>query len=288
MSSPSRAVAAFVLVAVFFALADLLSGAAQRRAPIERTLQRTFQVAAGSLVAVRVSGGAIVATTGRSGVVEATLRQIVDTDSEQRADELLADFEIGLTQQGDEVTLVGRRIDRRAERDRWGREGVRLDATLTVPADVRLQLDTSGGPITVRGERTAALNADTSGGRIAVDGGPAVMYLDTSGGSISVGRALRSLRANTSGGGITVDYVGPEAADVMLDTSGGSIRVGVDPAARLDLSARTSGGGVSVEGLRFDARSVSRSRASGALNGGGGRLSAATSGGSIDIHAATR
>ena len=155
---------------MFLAPATWLTGGAQRT-PIERRLEQTFKVAADSLVAVRISGGPINTTTGPSGVVQATLRQVVNADSEQRADELLADYEVGLTQQGSEVTVVARRLRDRDESVRRNREGVRFEATLTVPADVRLQLDTSGGSITARGDRSADLNADTSGGPIAVDGG---------------------------------------------------------------------------------------------------------------------
>jgi DUF4097 and DUF4098 domain-containing protein YvlB len=127
------------------------------------------------------------------------------------------------------------------------------------------------------------VKVDTSGGAITVDGGRADFDLGTSGGPIRVGRVLGNVRADTSGGSITVDYVGPTATDVSLETSGGSIRVGVDRAAKLDISAETSGGSVDVENLPFETRTIRRTRAVGSINGGGGRLTADTSGGSIEI-----
>jgi hypothetical protein len=272
----------FVLVALLaVGCADwtALSGAPQ----IERRLERTFTVAAGSLVLVDISGGPIEVDTGTGRSMQLTLVERVDNVStDAQADEALRDYEISATQQDSTVTLIGRR-HQGSGRWRRGDPQVRLSARLTVPADVRLDLDTSGGPITVRGERAAHVKVDTSGGAITVDGGRADFDLGTSGGPIRVGRVLGNVRADTSGGSITVDYVGPTATDVSLETSGGSIRVGVDRAAKLDISAETSGGSVDVENLPFETRSIRRTRAVGSINGGGGRLTADTSGGSIQI-----
>jgi hypothetical protein len=257
----------------------VLAGAPQ----VERRLERTFTVAPGSLVVVDISGGPIEVDTGQGRSMQLTLVQRVDNVSnDAQADDALRDYEISAAQQDSTVTLIGRR-HQGSWRWRRGDPQVRLSARLTVPADVRLDLDTSGGPITVRGDRTANVKVSTSGGSITVDGGRATFDLNTSGGPIRVGRALGNVRAETSGGSITVDYVGPNATDVSLDTSGGAIRVGVDRAAKLDISASTSGGSVDVENLPFETRSIRRTRAVGSINGGGGRLTADTSGGSVQI-----
>ncbi len=257
-----------------------LSGA-QR---IERRLERSFNVAAGSIVLVRISGGPITVETGSGRSVQLTLEQRVNNvSSEAQADEALKDYEVSAVQQGSTVTLTGKRYQDRDRSWRRGDPNVSFAATLTIPADVQLDLDTSGGPITVRGERTANVKVDTSGGAITVDGGRANFDLDTSGGPIRVGRVLGNVIADTSGGSITVDYVGPTATEVSLDTSGGAIRVGVDRAAKLDISASTSGGSVQIDNLPFETRNLRRTRAVGSINGGGGRLTADTSGGSIEI-----
>jgi hypothetical protein len=257
-----------------------LSGA-QR---IERQLERTFTVAAGSTVVVGITGGPNTVETGPGRSMQLTLAQRfrnVATDAE--ADQALRDYDVSAVQQGGTVTLTARR-HRDADRGwRRGEPNVSFEATLTIPADVVLDLHTSGGPITVRGERSAGVKVQTSGGSITVAGGRADFDLDTSGGPIRVGRVMGNVIAHTSGGSITVDYVGPSATDVSLDTSGGAIRVGVDRAAKLDISASTSGGGVDVENLPFETRTIRRSRAVGTINGGGGRLTANTSGGSIAI-----
>ncbi len=265
------------------AIAALPAGAA-----IERSLEKNFTVAPGSVVKVDVSGAAIQTTVGPAGVVHLVLKERFRTDDAAEADKLLERFEITCVQQGEEVKLVVR--PKKSLGFSWGwNNKVEFLPVLTVPADVRLELDTSGGSIRIGGEMRAAVRADTSGGSITADGGTD-LNLDTSGGSIRVGRALGKLRADTSGGGITVDLVGAEATEVNLDTSGGSIQVGIDPAARLSVVADTSGGVVKVEGFgpAFEVERKEHDHVSGRLNGGGGRLRADTSGGSIRIGPASK
>jgi hypothetical protein len=263
----------------------LVALATPAQAQIERRLERTFTVAAGHTVDVEIAGGSIRTSTGAGTQVQVTLTQVIHADSDRDADDLLKDYDIHATQSGDRIEVVGRR--RSDVRERSGRY-VSISATLVVPANVLLDLRTSGGSIDVRGARTAAVTAHTSGGSVSADGGTGAMDLSTSGGSIDVREALGTLRANTSGGSIGVDFVGPAATDVSVHTSGGGIRVGVDPAAKLSIEAGTSGGSVDVDGLSLTSTTIARSHVSGTLNGGGGRLSAATSGGSVHLRAASR
>ena len=252
---------------------------------IERPVERTFKVAAGSLVTVGISGGSIAVDEGGAGTVKVVITQRVrGVSTESEADELLGNYDVEIAQAGDRVSAA---VKRRGSTGSQWRRGVSFSATLTVPRDVRLDLNTSGGSINVRGTRDAALDANTSGGSIRVDGGRGPMTLDTSGGGITVGEALGIVDASTSGGSITVAHVGPEATDISLNTSGGSIHVGVNERAKLTLRADTSGGRVSVSDLPFvSTRTSTRTRsneARGTINGGGGYLDAHTSGGSIDI-----
>lgn len=255
-------------------------------AAIEQTLDKNFNVAPGSVVKVDVSGAPIRATVGPAGSARLVLKEKFRTADAAEAEKLLENFEITCTQQGEEVKLLVK--EKKGLGFRWGFSNkVEFAAEVTVPADVRLDLDTSGGSISVAGEMTASVRADTSGGSIEVDGG-ADLNLDTSGGSIRVHRALGKLRADTSGGGITVDLIDANAIDVNLDTSGGSIHVNVDPAAKLNIVGDTSGGRVRVEGFtNFVVEKKDDDHVSGRLNGGGGRLRADTSGGSIRIEPAS-
>jgi len=254
---------------------------------IERPITRTFTVTETDLVRVRVSGGSITVTTGAAGEVEATLTARARTNSDAEANEWMADYDVVLERQENEIVISARRKSGAALTQWFGDDGqIQFRANVKVPANVAVNLDTSGGAIRVEGHRTSAVTADTSGGSINVDGSTQPIDVDTSGGAITIGRALSDLRANTSGGSIDVGYVGPAVRAVDLDTSGGGIRVGVDPQASLKVSADTSGGGVSADGLNLTDQTHERNRISGSMNGGEGVLRVHTSGGSIRIESA--
>jgi DUF4097 and DUF4098 domain-containing protein YvlB len=248
---------------------------------LERRTDRSYPVSAGSLVRVELADGPITVETGDPGEVRVQLLEQVYSSSDRDADDALRGVQVAFAQQRDEVKLVAKRED--SDWRFWRNAQVHFSATLTVPADVRLNLDTSGGRIRVRGERSAEIKADTSGGSVSIDGGTSAMNLDTSGGSITVGTALSALDADTSGGSIRVGYIGPRTRTVVLSTSGGGIRVGIDADAALNVNASTSGGSVEVDHLPLHTSDENRSSLIGLLNGGGGQLRATTSGGNIHL-----
>lgn len=254
-------------------------------ASIDRPIEKTFPTKPHAKLLVDISGGSITVKVGGSGQIELKVDQTLNASSESEADKILEDYEITTEIDGNTVKFITK-----SKRSWWsgGLSGWKLKQKFhaTVPADTVLDLDTSGGSITIEGKIDGDVRADTSGGSISVGDGTGYLNLDTSGGSITVGRALGKLRADTSGGSIRVAYIGPDASDVNCDTSGGSIRIGVDPAGNFDLNADTSGGRVQVEGLTFTATKLSKTHASGRINNGGARLRADTSGGSITISAA--
>jgi Putative adhesin len=252
----------------------------------ERTTTRNFTVRPHAHVQVNIRGGSISTTTGDPGTVRVELVERVWARNEAQMDALLADYEIGVTQAGDTVSIVAKRRAG-AGVTGWLHDHVGFSARIVVPADATLELGTSGGSIVARGDRQSALHAKTGGGSINVDGGSGTLDLDTSGGSIVVERALTTLKAETSGGSITVRHVGREAQEVDLKTSGGSIRVGIDPAASLRVDAGTSGGRVHVDGLPWSSTRQNSSTAIGVINGGSGHLRAHTSGGSVTLDGAS-
>jgi hypothetical protein len=267
---------------IAFVVAAATAVVAPQVAPLERRIEQTYQVAPGSTVTVELSGGRIRVAPGSGRTAGIALVQRVHTANERDADAALTDYTVILTQENGGVRVVARR-KRGVDFSLWRRIRVNMDAELTVPPDVRLELNTSGGSIAVQGLRHAPVRAHTSGGSITVDGGNTPIAVNTSGGSIRIGQIGHSLRAHTSGGSIRVAEVAASATDVEVSTSGGSVRVGVDPAARLSVEGSTSGGSVSVDGLALETSRRSRTHVAGQLNGGGGRLKASTSGGSVRI-----
>jgi hypothetical protein len=256
-------------------------------ANITRTRIENFTVEPGAPIDVKINGGSINVKIGAPGQVHVELIEVAHTSSEKDADEMIAKAQavIEKTAQGVRVVL---QPDGYKMNWSWlhGDRGVHFNVNLIVPANVGLDLNTSGGTIKVDGEIQGELRADSSGGSIAVTGATGKINLDTSGGSISVERVAQQLHAATSGGSISIGYVGPRATDVSADTSGGGISIGLDAAGNYDLNADTSGGSVNVQNLAFSASRNDRTHAEGKINKGGTRVHATTSGGSIDIHAA--
>lgn len=266
----------------------LLLSALTLNAKTSRTLNERFEVRPGVTIEVNINGGPITVEIGDSGVVEIELIQSVSTNDEAEAAELFERAALVIEQQGDRVRVITNPNRGDSGLRSWFRNNhVNHTARLTVPAEVNLNLDTSGGPITVNGLVNGSLRADTSGGGINVTGATGPLYLDTSGGAIRVDQAFSRVHADTSGGPIRIGYVGPDADDINADTSGGGINIGLDPAGGYDLYADTSGGRVSVNDLNFTARKQDRTHAEGQINDGGTRVRADTSGGGITIHAAT-
>jgi formylmethanofuran dehydrogenase subunit C len=280
MTTATRALVVFLLLP----LTGCILAAA---GTIERPVSRSFPARDGDVVQVKVPGGSIQVQTTTAPQVEVKLTARVRASSDEAATAVLEDYDVVLEKQGTDIIVSARRKSGRESSVWFGsRSSVSFRAEVAAPAGVVLRLDTSGGAITVRGDRTAPVSADTSGGAISVDGGPGDLALDTSGGSITIGRALGLVRAHTSGGSIRVAYVGPAAPSVDLDTSGGAIGVGIDPRASLRVNAETSGGHVSVNGLPLTPAPRDRNRLAGTLNDGRGTLRVHTSGGSIRLTAA--
>jgi len=277
-----------MLTKVLLGLALGLVISANAGANITRTRVETFTVEPGARIDVKISGGSINVKLGTTSQVRVELIEVAKTNSETEADELIVKTKpiIEKTAQGVRVALQPEYL-----KFNWfgspGDRGVQYSVNLIVPARVDLKLDTSGGSINVGGETQGDILADTSGGCISVTGATGKLNLDTSGGNITVDRVTRELHADTSGGSIHIGYVSASAVDVNTDTSGGGIDIGLDSAGNYDLNADTSGGSVSVTNLTFDATNKSRTHAQGKVNKGGIRVRADTSGGNINIHAAS-
>lgn len=257
---------------------------------------------------VSTSGGNIkvVGTDSREVTVEMYVRRRGNYIKPGRAD--LSSYEIEILQDGNTVTAIARK-----ENIKWNRDYT-ISFVVHAPTETRTRLGTSGGSVT-------ALNLNgtqelrTSGGRITVEGINGDMVLRTSGGRISIndvrgdveartsGGAIRaesiigatllqtsggsiqatgisgSLEARTSGGGITAELLSPDEF-VDLRTSGGSINIKIPRKMGYELDLK--GNRVNVELNNFSGR-TERGRITGTIDGGGTKVSARTSGGSVNL-----
>lgn len=291
-------------------------------AKIVRHVEKTFAVQPGGTFRGLTQGGDFKITSADVNEVRITARQTFRTDSEQEADEMLADAKFNLEQQGNEVVAEFRFEKKSAGWFRGHWPPVTVDFTVTVPRAYHLDLRTSGGDIgvgSVKGTvkaRTSGgdmefariegdIDAHTSGGNVRLKEGTASAKLGTSGGNIYVERAggptqvstsggdvhlesvARLISASTSGGDIVAKLTEPITADTTLGTSGGTVKVWLKKGSAFTLDANTSGGDVDAEGLTLtiERGGVGKSRLVGAVNGGGPRLKLRSSGGDIVVRA---
>ncbi len=257
---------------------------------------------------VGTSGGSIkvIGSDSREVTVEMYVRRRGNYIKPGRAD--LSNYEIEISQDGNLVTAKARK-----ENINWNRDFT-ISFVVYAPTETRTRLSTSGGSLT-------ALNLNgtqelrTSGGSITVEGINGDMVLRTSGGSISVNDVRGHVEARTSGGAITAESI---IGATSLRTSGGSIRAksisgnlegrtsgGSITAELLSpdkfVELRTSGGRINIElpkglGYELDLKGnrvnvelnnfsgrTERDRITGTIDGGGTKVSARTSGGSVNL-----
>ena len=209
----------------------------------ESRIEKTLALAPGGAFQLDTELGSVTLRGGSSSGAKI----VVTSRTGDLDDRLLLDFESA----PGSVTVRGKK--RRRYEIFGGND--RIEFEIEVPNATRLDLNTSGGSISVE-SIDAKATLHTSGGRLKIRhlGGP--LEAETSGGSISLSDIRGDSRVGTSGGGITAENV---EGSLKAETSGGSIEI---RHVRGDLRAHTSGGTVEVEDV-------------------GGLLEASSSGGSI-------
>ena len=168
--------------------------------------------------------------------------------------------EVKTERQGDTFVITGRALVRPC----WRCE---VSVDLTVPAGLQLSLETSNGPVEVRGAvrglsantsngaittqgtGTANLKLETSNGRIEVEDAEGAVEANTSNGRVRLRRVRGSLRTETSNSGVILDRVTLGAGTLnSASTSNGSIEVtGLSVAGGLRVEGSTSNGGLNLQ-----------------------------------------
>lgn len=228
-----------------------------------------------------------------------------------------ADLEKLLYEQFDvTIKLEGERLTASAKRKNGnnGNNSISVAFYVTVPESVNSNLNTSGGSIqlnTLNGKQTfhtsggslqikslsgnisgktsggsinasnsqGSLQLNTSGGSINLDNCSGNIRIATSGGSINGKNIAGSIDAHTSGGSITMDMK-TISNDIILATSGGSIKVKV-PEGKYNIDLK--GTRVSFPSSRNFSGKSKKSLAQGSINGGGKKIDARTSAGSVSL-----
>jgi DUF4097 and DUF4098 domain-containing protein YvlB len=267
------------------------------------TIEKTFNVSSGGRLVMRNVQGDVTVNSWRNNSVQIKEEIRMDVITRDEAEKILERSESSYSQNGNTIRIDSRR-NRRYEQHRF---------YISVPQKFNLEINTSGGDITVDnldGELDlntsggdielsrikgkidfktsggdldlrnidAPMRGRTSGGDIDLADIKGVANVRTSGGSIRLTRAADEVIVSTSGGDIDIEDV---AGDVEATTSGGSIEA---IACKGKVRLRTSGGDLRLKDM---AGPVSASTSGGDIDGSGfdGELEVRTSGGDIQLRA---
>jgi len=271
-------------------------------------MQESFAVGNDVRIEVETSGGSIdVRGSNRDDVqVEMYVKRRGQDIEPGEAD--LDDWEISIEKTGNTVYATAKKRGR----NNWGNNSYSISFVVYSPVDSRADIRTSGGSITVDnligdqyaktsgGSITATkiggdielktsggsitidevegyVDANTSGGRIRANDITGGIFAKTSGGSITLENVSGNVEAKTSGGSIDAEIVKPEDY-IELKTSGGSISVSVPKDAGYDVDLDGNRVRADLNNFQGD---YDRSEIEGSMNGGGTRITAKTSGGSV-------
>ena len=156
------------------------------------------------------------------------------------------------------------------------------DVTLSLPASLFLELDSSNGAITVRDSQNG-LECSTSNGAITIENTTGKAELETSNGKITVGNHQGALDGVTSNGEIEADVMLPEGGDCSLKSSNGKITLSLPDETSAMIEASTSNGKIEVDDLDITIISMNDKEFEGKMGDGAGNIKLETSNGAILI-----
>jgi len=224
----------------------------------EDSIKKSFRVGSGGTLNIETDVGSIEVQADGGNQVKVEVFRDVDARSKGEIDDILEDFKIDFDQRGDDVFITGEWKDKS---NRWWnrrKKRLKLRYVVSVPTKYNVDLQTSGGSISVD-DLEGKVNSKTSGGSLNFGDIKGPVYGRTSGGSITLDGCEGTADVRTSGGGI---HIGEVDGNVDAHTSGGSITI---ERAKGEVNAGTSGGSIKVEEVM-------------------GAIEATTSGGSVTAH----
>ncbi|MBC8043659.1 MAG: DUF4097 family beta strand repeat protein [Rhizobacter sp.] len=286
--------------------------AADNMAGADATFEKKFTVKQGGVLEVDTDAGSIAITGSNSNEVSVTVRV-------RASDEITKNFLISAEQKGDDVRVNGKIKGGTKQGGRWG-YSIDAEFIVAVPRNYNLKLSTSGGSIDITGitgklkgntsgggitvkditgetdmqtsggsmraeKITGNLNLETSGGSIRLNDVRGDVAVETSGGGIEMDEVEGKIRAETSGGGISISLRG-ENKGIYAETSAGGIDLTLPKNTKGTIDAQTSVGQIVCEMTVMNARrdeDLLHGSLRGDINGGGNKIHAHTSAGSVRI-----
>jgi len=224
---------------------------------------RTYSLPPGGRFEINNINGGITVQPSDGRQVEVRVERTARASTDEAARAMLEGVVMGETVSPDRVRIdtggagSGSRIS-------IGRNGVSLAYHVLVPSNLTMSFETMNGGIRLTG----------------LDG---LTTATTTNGGITGERLSGGVKATTVNGGIRLEMVSV-SDDIEVSSTNGGVRLEVPRDTRATLDARCVNGGITVDSeLSVNATEQSRRTLTGALNGGGSRIAAATVNGGIRI-----
>jgi hypothetical protein len=243
---------------------DFSFGMASGRA--QDTWSRQYPLNAGGRFELINVNGRIVAEPADGDTLEVAAERIAKASTDDAAREMLGQVEIR-----EEAGTSQVRVEVRAPRH-FGPGGVEVRWTVKVPRGAVVDLRNTNGKVEVTG-LSGEIHART-----------------VNGGVEARGIAAETIDASTVNGGVDVELAQPLGGQgqVSLECVNGGVRLALPASSKASVVARVTNGGISTGELAFEtAGEQTRRRFEGTLNGGGTRVTLATTNGGVRLSKST-
>jgi DUF4097 and DUF4098 domain-containing protein YvlB len=267
-------------------LGVLLLGTASGAATLKEKFDRTVPLQAGSQVRlINVNGGVTFEAWDRNEVRIEAEKQ-VKTKGDADARKIMDQVKIDVTQGADGLRIETKVPKRKDGVFDWlfgNQANVNVTYKVHVPRRATLDVETVNGGVSLTGTRGKA-HLETVNGGIAVTDVQGNLDLESVNGGIDVHRSSGALTADTTNGSIEAELADfPDGSDLRLESVNGGITLRLPRDARLSVDAATTNGRVRT-GFAVEGGQSRKTRLTGDINGGGGKLYARTTNGGIDIN----
>jgi len=266
-------------------LGVLLLGTASGAATLKEKLDRTVPLPAGAQVRLINVNGAVAFEAWDRNEVRIEAEKQVKTKGDADARKIMDQVKIDVTQGADGLrieTKIPRRKDGVFDWLFGNQANVNVSYKVHVPRRAALDIETVNGGLSLTGTRGKA-HLETVNGGIAVTDVQGNLDLESVNGGIDVHRSSGALKADTTNGSIEAELGDfPDGSDLRLESVNGGITLRLPRDARLSVDAATTNGRVHT-GFAVEGGQSRKTRLTGDINGGGGKLYIRTTNGGIDI-----
>lgn len=236
---------------------------------VEEVVTKQLPLKKGGLVTLKNTNGKVEIEGWDKEELYMEAEKRVKAGSREKAEKVLAQVEILIDENADEISIEVREPQKGSGFWDWifGDElSVNINYKLRVPQDCRLQIDNTNGSVEIS----------------AVEGD---IHLETTNGKIVANNIGGTVEGHTTNGDIRSQISSiASTGSIQFTTTNGSIETSLPGNASFELRARTTNGSINTDfPLNISGKYIG-SRVESSVNGGGPLVYLQTTNGSIDIH----